>query len=85
MKAEPAASATIMCRVDSGAFRVRRTAPRTARAPLPPSPSRVRRARSLRPDLRTLVAPMLPEPMFRGSPAPASLMLITPKGVDPRR
>ena len=84
-KADPAARATRVCRVASGAPRVSSTAASTARAPLPPSPSRVSRARSFRPDRRTLVAPMFPEPMLRGSPAPASLMLMTPKGVDPRR
>ncbi len=34
---------------------------------------------------RTFVAPMLPEPIRRTSPAPASLVRITPNGTEPIR
>ena len=57
----------------------------TATAPLPPSSSSVASARSLRPVRSTLVAPMLPEPMLRMSPRPASLVSSRPKGIEPSR
>ena len=49
------------------------------------SPSSVSAARSLRPVRRTLVVPMLPEPILRRSPAPASRVTITPNGIEPSR
>jgi hypothetical protein len=54
-------------------------------AALPMSRRSVRRARSLRPVRSTLVAPILPEPMLRMSPSPASLVMTRPKGIEPSR
>ena len=49
------------------------------------SSTSVAAASPLRPVRRTLVAPMLPEPIERKSPAPASLVSTSPKGIDPRQ
>ena len=42
-------------------------------------------ANPLRPVRSTLVAPILPEPMLRRSPAPISLVNSSPKGTEPRK
>ena len=85
MNAAPPARPVSTAWAWSLAARVASQAISTAKAPLPPSPSRVRAARSRRPLRSTLVAPMLPEPMARGSPAPAAFMTITPNGIEPSR
>ena len=56
-----------------------------AKAPLEPSSSRVAAASVLWPVRKTLVAPMLPEPMERRSPSPAKRVNPSPKGTDPIR
>ena len=77
-----AAPPAIAC---ASALRKNHQATPTASAPLPPSPSSVISARSRRPVRSTLVAPMLPEPIWRRSPAPASRVAITPNGIEPRK
>src|SRR5690606_3122259 len=57
---------------------------RTLAVPLSASSRSVTAASSLRPVLKTLVAPMLPEPMLRMSPSPASRVSRRPKGMEPR-
>ena len=49
------------------------------------SSASVAAASPLRPVRRTLVAPMLPEPIERKSPAPASFVSTSPKGMDPSK
>ncbi len=57
----------------------------TGSAPLPASSSSVAAARPLRPVRSTLVAPILPEPIARRSPAPASRVSSSPNGIDPSK
>ena len=42
-------------------------------------------ARPFRPVRKTLVAPILPEPMERTSGAPANRVISTPNGMEPHR
>ena len=56
-----------------------------AAAPLPPSSNTVNAARALLPVRSTLVAPMLPEPIWRISPWPEIFVSTSPKGIEPRR
>src|SRR5262245_62161400 len=49
------------------------------------SPSKVAAARPLRPVRKTLVAPILPEPIVRMSVVPASRVRISPNGIEPSR
>ena len=60
-------------------------ASRTAMAPLPESSSSVASAAPLLPVRSTLVAPMLPEPIWRRSPRPRARVMTRPKGTEPRR
>ena len=86
MKAAPAARAAASA--GSAKLFVRRAQKKAisaAAAPLPPSPTTVARARSRRPVRSTLVAPMLPDPSLRISPAPPRRVMITPNGIDPKR
>ncbi len=55
----------------------------TAAAPFSRSSSSVAAARPLRPVRSTLVAPILPDPIVRRSPAPPSRVRITPNGSSP--
>ena len=57
----------------------------TAIAPLPESSSKVKNAASLLPVRSTLVAPMLPEPIWRRSPNPNSLAMTMPNGTAPNK
>ena len=63
----------------------KRSASQAAKPALEASSRTVSRARSLRPVRSTLVAPMLPEPILRMSPRPASLVTTRPKGTEPSR
>ncbi len=45
----------------------------------------VKIAKSFLPVLKTLVAPMLPEPILRMSPMPASFVKTSPKGIEPSK
>ncbi len=49
------------------------------------SSASVASASPLRPVRSTLVAPMLPEPIVRTSPAPPSLVRSSPNGTEPIR
>ena len=55
----------------------------TAAVPFSASRRRVSAASGLLPVRSTLVAPMLPDPMLRTSPCPASLVRMRPKGMEP--
>ena len=57
----------------------------TTAAPLPESRTTVNAASGLLPVRSTLVAPMLPEPILRMSPWPASLVSTRPNGIEPIR
>ena len=62
-----------------------RLASRIAAVALRQSSSKVSAASHLRPVRSTLVAPILPEPILRRSPVPASRVSISPNGIDPSR
>ena len=53
------------------------------RVPLRPSRRRVRAAINLLPVLKTLVAPMFPDPIFLTSPKPANFVRTKPNGIEP--
>ena len=55
----------------------------TATAPLSRSSNKVAAASPLRPVRSTLVAPILPEPICRKSPAPVRRVSTRPKGMEP--
>ena len=57
----------------------------TAAAPFARSSSKVRAASPLLPVRRTLVAPILPEPIWRRSRVPPSRVIRSPKGIEPSR
>ena len=57
----------------------------TADEALGASSSSVAAASPLRPVRRTLVAPILPEPIWRRSPGPRSRVRISPNGIEPSR
>ena len=64
----------------------RKRAPtRTATVPFSMSPTSVAAASFLLPVRRTLVAPILPEPMLRRSGPPESRVRMIPKGMEPSR
>ena len=69
------AAATLVCDALKG----------TAAVPFSISPISVAAAKLLRPVRSTLVAPMLPDPTARMSPVPASLVRISPNGIEPTR
>ena len=56
-----------------------------ARAPLEKSKSSVKKAANLFPVRKTLVAPILPDPIFRKSPSPSNFAIRIPNGIEPRR
>ena len=53
--------------------------------PLTPSKIKTKKASDFDPVLRTLVAPIFPEPMVLTSPIPEILVSINPKGIEPAR
>ena len=57
----------------------------TAAVPFSVSQISVAAASPLRPVRSTLVAPILPEPIERRSCVPASLVRISPNGIEPKR
>jgi hypothetical protein len=60
-------------------------ASKTAAAPLAPSHNKVAAAAHFLPVRSTLVAPILPDPILRTSPAPEAIEKNRPKGIEPRR
>jgi choline dehydrogenase-like flavoprotein len=58
---------------------------RTAIPPLAASSTRVAAAAPLLPVRSTLVAPILPDPIWRRSPRPMARVMTMPKGIEPRR
>ncbi len=71
---------------EHGGVRARNALPvSTAAVPFSASSSSVSAARPLLPVRNTLVAPILPEPIWRRSPRPASLVRIRPNGMEPSR
>ena len=57
----------------------------TATYPFKTSKKRVKAAKDLLPVLRTLVAPIFPEPIFLTSVLPKLFVKISPKGIDPNK
>jgi hypothetical protein len=57
----------------------------TAPKPLPISKTRVKNARPFLPVRRTLVAPILPDPISLRFEIPPSLVNTSPNGIEPKR
>ena len=62
---------------------INRPATHTASAPLPASSTSVAAASPRRPVRSTFVAPILPDPIARTSPAPNARVSNRPKGIEP--